>query len=231
MKLFPPLGVFGGTFDPIHNGHIYPVIEAAEKTHIQKVALMPCYIPTHKNLAVASSQDRLKMVDLICAEHPLFYSDSRDINRGKPTFSLDSLKEIREEMPTTPLCFFIGSDSLQNLFTWHQWPTLFELCHFVVCERNSESVKTLKSNTDESFKLHGQQLQALLKKRQTDNPMDLHNSLAGHIYVANTQKFSVSSTQIRHKLTKNQSVEAFLPPKILDYIQQHKLYQTSADFC
>ena len=231
MKFSPPLGVFGGTFDPIHNGHIYPVIEGAQKANIKKVALMPCYIPSHKNPAIASSQDRLNMVELICDEHPLFYPDSRDINRGKPTFSVDSLKEIREEMPTTPLCFFIGTDSLQNLFTWHQWPTLFDLCHFVVCERNSESVKTLKSNTDESFKQHGQQLQTLLKKRQTFNPLTLHNSLAGHIYVANTQTFSVSSTQIRHQLTKKQSIEAFLPPKILDYIQQHQLYQTSADFC
>jgi nicotinate-nucleotide adenylyltransferase len=231
MKLSPPLGVFGGTFDPIHNGHIYPVIEGAQKANIKKVALMPCYIPSHKNPAIASSQDRLNMVELICDEHPLFYPDSRDIDRGKPTFSVDSLTEIRTAKPNTPLCFFIGTDSLKNLMTWHQWPTLFELCHFVVCERKAESEKTLKNHADNSLKQHAPQLQALLKTRQTFNPMDLHNSLAGHIYVANTQKFSVSSTQIRHKLTKNQSVEAFLPPKILDYIQQHKLYQTSADFC
>ena len=226
MQLTPPLGIFGGTFDPIHNGHIFPVLEGAEKANIKKIALMPCFIPSHKNPATASSEDRLKMVELVCADYPLFYPDSRDIKRGKPTFSVDSLKEIRSAMPNTPLCFFIGTDSLQNLFSWHQWETLFSLCHFVVCERKGESVKILNSHSDNSL-----QLQALLNKRQTFTPMALHNSLAGHIYVANTQTLTVSSTKIRQQLNKNQSVDAFLPSKIIDYIQQHKLYQPSADFC
>ena len=236
MQLTPPLGIFGGTFDPIHNGHIFPVLEGAEKANIKKIALMPCFIPSHKNPAMASSEDRLKMVELVCADYPLFYPDSRDIKRGKPTFSVDSLKEIRSAMPNTPLCFFIGTDSLQNLFSWHQWETLFSLCHFVVCERKGESVKILNSHFDNSLQLqaknlHTQQLQALLNKRQTFTPMALHNSLAGHIYVANTQTLTVSSTKIRQQLDKNQSVDNFLPPKIIDYIQQHKLYQPSADFC
>jgi nicotinate-nucleotide adenylyltransferase len=228
MQLAPPIGIFGGTFDPIHNGHIFPVIEGAKKANIKKVALMPCYIPSHKNPAVASTEDRLNMVKLICADNPLFYPDSRDINRGKPTFSVDSLKEIREAMPTTPLCFFIGSDSLQNLVTWHNWPTLFSLCHFIVCERNENVVDDAEDN---SLKLHAPKLQALLDKRQTFTPMALHNSLAGYIYIANTQTLMVSSTQIRQILAKKQSTESFLPLKILDYIQQHKLYQTSTDFC
>lgn len=226
MQLAPPLGIFGGTFDPIHNGHVFPVLEGAEKANIKKVALMPCYIPSHKNPAMASSEDRLKMVELVCDDYPLFYPDSRDINRGKPTFTADSLTELRQAMPTTPLCFFIGTDSLQNLFSWHQWPELFSLCHFVVCDRKGESVGSLKDNSDDLL-----QLKALLNKRQIFNPMGLHNKLAGHIYVANTQTLTVSSTKIRQQLLSHQSIEAFLSPKVLDYIQQHKLYQPSADFC
>jgi nicotinate-nucleotide adenylyltransferase len=228
MKLASPLGIFGGTFDPIHNGHIYPILEGAKKVNIKKVALMPCYIPSHKNPAIASSEDRLKMVELVCADYPLFYPDSRDINRGKPTFSVDSLKEIREAMPTTPLCFFIGSDSFQNLLKWHKWQTLFSLCHFVVCERKVETVNGLK---DYSGDLYTPQLQKLLKQRQIFTPLALHNSLAGHIYVANTQTLTVSSSEIRQLLHKNQVVKELLPPNILDYIQQHKLYQPDTDFC
>ncbi|WP_293745711.1 nicotinate-nucleotide adenylyltransferase [uncultured Paraglaciecola sp.] len=226
MQLAPPLGIFGGTFDPIHNGHIYPVLEAAEKANIKKVALMPCYIPSHKNPASASSEDRLKMVELICDDYPLFYPDSRDIKRGKPTYSVDSLTEIREANPTTPLCFFIGTDSLKNLFTWHDWPTLFSLCHFIVCDRQGESVTDSNQNSE-----HQQQLQTLLNKRQVFNPIDLHKSLAGHIFVANTQTLTISSSDIRQQLANAQSSEAFIPPKILDYIHQHKLYQPSTDFC
>ncbi|WP_339721554.1 nicotinate-nucleotide adenylyltransferase [uncultured Paraglaciecola sp.] len=223
MQLAPPLGILGGTFDPIHNGHILPVLEGANKANIKKVALMPCYIPSHKDPATASSNDRLKMVELVCAEHPLFYADARDIHRQKPTFSVDSLTEMRQAMPTTPLCFFIGTDSLQNLFTWHNWEKLFSLCHFVVCTREGDSVTNLKGRSEN--------LQALLNKRQIIDPMALHNSLAGHIYLANTQTFTVSSTEIRKQLLNNQSVKDFLPPQIIDYIHQHKLYQPSADFC
>lgn len=226
MQLTPPLGIFGGTFDPIHFGHITPVIEGAEKANIKKVALMPCYIPSHKNPATASSEDRLKMVELVCADYPLFYPDARDINRGKPTFSVDSLKEIRAAMPSTPLCFFIGSDSLQNLLTWHDLQTLFTLCHFIVCERTGDSVKGMQGNSNEHM-----QLKKLLSQRQTFNPEAVHNSLAGHIYIANTQALTMSSTEIRQQLAKNQSVEGFLPSKILDYIQQHKLYQPRTNFC
>lgn len=231
MQLTPPLGIFGGTFDPIHNGHIFPVLEAAQKANIKKVALMPCYIPSHKNPATASSEDRLKMVELVCADYPLFYPDSRDIKRGKPTFSIDSLTELRAAMPTTPLCFFIGSDSLHNIFSWSEWPKLFSLCHFVVCERKGECVKDQKSHSESSLQLPVSQLQTLLKERQTFSPKALHNNLAGHIYVANTQTLTVSSTEIRQQLTNNQLVGDFLPQNILDYIQLHKLYQPSADFC
>ncbi len=226
MQLKPPLGIFGGTFDPVHLGHICPVQEAAQETQIENIALMPCYIPSHKNPAVASSQHRLNMLALVCADYPLFHLDPRDIKRGKPTFSLDSLQELRAAMPTTPLCFFIGSDSLQNLCSWHQWQTLFSLCHFVVCERKNESVYNVTENSHTSA-----QLQELLNNRQTIDPLVLHNSLAGHIYLANTQTVTISSTEIRNKIINNQSVKENLPTKVVDYIHQHKLYQPRTDFC
>lgn len=225
MRLAPALGIFGGTFDPIHNGHIFPVVEAAEKVGINKVALMPCYIPSHKDAAQASSQDRLVMVEKVCIDYPLFFPDPRDIKRGKPTFSLESLSELRKELPNTPICFFIGTDSLQNLFDWQQWQTLFSLCHFVVCDREGDAVTEFPNNSDRAL-----QLETLLKERQTFAPENLHTTLSGFIYIAKTQTLTVSSSEIRQLLLHNQSAEEFLPPKILDYIRLHKLYQPGTDF-
>ncbi len=220
MQLSPPLGVFGGTFDPIHNGHILPILEAAKATHIQRIGLMPCFIPNHKSAALASSQHRVNMLKLVCHQHPIFYLDCRDINRNKTTVSLDSLQELRDENPTSPLCFFIGSDSLYNLTTWYQWPKLFELCHFVVCQRNGEAVANLQQDPARQ-----QVTQSLLKQKQTHQYLDLHNSLAGHIYVANTQPLTVSSSAIRQQLISGQFKPNQLPPEVINYIQQHKLYQ------
>lgn len=226
MQLTAPLGIFGGTFDPIHNGHIYPVLEAAKITQIKNIGLMPCFIPSHKSDAIVSSKHRLKMVELICEQYPLFFADPRDIKRGKPTFTVDSLQEIRSAMPNTPICFFIGTDSLQKLCTWHQWQRLFSLCHFVVCERKGDAVDKLKTDSDQYL-----QLQNLLKERQIFNVSGLHSSIAGHIYIAKTATITLSSTEVRNKIYNNQSVEDIMPPKIIEYIEKHKLYQPSTGFC
>ncbi|WP_158968399.1 nicotinate-nucleotide adenylyltransferase [Paraglaciecola sp. L3A3] len=220
-----PLGIFGGTFDPIHKGHIYPVLEAANITEINKIAMIPCYIPSHKSAACVSSEHRLKMIELICDEHPILYPDARDINRGVATYSVETLSELRAEFPTRPLCFFIGSDSLQTLLTWHKWQQILSLCHFVVCTRQ-ETTTCSSENMPQD-----QALQDLLQQRQTNNPVDLHNNLAGHIFLANTQPLTMSSTLLRKQLEAGKSVEELIPSSILTYIHQHKLYQPSNDLC
>jgi nicotinate-nucleotide adenylyltransferase len=131
------------------------------------------------------------------------------------------MHDFRKERPNTPLCFFIGTDSLQNLSSWHKYEELFSLCHFVVSARKTDSV------THANF---SNQVQELLNKRQTHDFIDLHNKLAGHIYVANTQTLTISSTKVRKLLVENESVETFLPSKIFDYIQQHNLYLHSTYF-
>ena len=152
MQYDPPLGILGGTFDPIHNGHIFPVLEAAQKTNIHKVALMPCYLPSHKSPATASSQQRLAMVEKICEEHAIFYPEPRDIHRKKPTYTVDSLTEFKDALPNTPLCFFMGTDSLLDIFNWHNWQTLFELCHFIVCNRKGDAVDKLNQQSPPLYK-------------------------------------------------------------------------------
>ncbi|MDU0355461.1 nicotinate-nucleotide adenylyltransferase [Paraglaciecola aquimarina] len=217
-----PLGIFGGTFDPIHSGHIYPTIQAAKLTQIEKIAMIPCYIPTHKSSASVTSQHRLNMIELVCQQHDIFYADARDINRGVPTYSVDTLNELRAERPNTPLCFFIGTDSLVNLFTWHKWQEILSLCHFVVCHRHNDEPTTVAQDSA---------LQAILAKHQTSQYLDLHTKLAGHIFIADTERLTVSSSQLREQLKMNTKVEKFIPSNVLNYIHQHKLYQPSDDLC
>ncbi|MGJ8681523.1 nicotinate-nucleotide adenylyltransferase [Paraglaciecola sp.] len=219
MNLNAPLGIFGGTFDPIHYGHIQPIIDASQKINITKVAMMPCFTPTHKGSASVSSQHRLNMIKLVCDQHPLLYPESRDIDRGTPTYSVDSMQSLRTEHPKTPLCFFIGTDSLLTLTSWYQWQKLLTLCHFVVCFRHGE-VPELPTHVVD-----------LLAKTQTDDPRDLHTSLAGRIYLADTQAVNISSTALRIRLNQDQNTSEFIPDSVLAYIRQHKLYQPEANLC
>ena len=223
MQLRPPLGIFGGTFDPIHNGHIFPVLQAAEQTQIQSIALMPNYLPAHKQAAHSSSEHRLAMVRLICQQYPIFYPESWEIDQAKVSYSVETLRAFRQRLPDTPLCFFIGSDSLCNLPGWYQWQELLNLCHFVVCRRDSESDPLQRSP-------YRQQVETLLAEHQTIDSADLATHLNGKIYLASTSEIAMSSTQVRSLLTTGQAVENALPRSICEYIEQHKLYRQSANF-
>jgi nicotinate-nucleotide adenylyltransferase len=215
MVLSAPIGIFGGTFDPPHLGHINPVIEAAKLTKITRIAALPCYVPTHKQAASASSQDRLNMVRRVCELYPLFYPDSRDIDRGVPTFTLDSLQSFKTEFTGHPLCFFIGSDSLLTLTTWHQWREILDLCHLVVCTRsaNHAQYQSCPITVD------------VLQEYQTPDWQTLHTQSAGSIYLADTQQVDISSTELRQRLQNKQSCNEYVPKSVLDYIDTHKLYQ------
>jgi nicotinate-nucleotide adenylyltransferase len=213
MKIDSPFGLFGGTFDPIHIGHIEPVLEAAKQVNIDKIALLPCHIPTHKCVSKTSSHHRLEMVKLTCQEYPTFYPDDREIKRDRPTYSIDTLRELRQQYPKCPLCFFIGMDSLLTINKWYQWQELFDLCHFIVCQRPDH---------DPDFSA---EIVRLLHHRQVSDATELHNSLSGKIYIASTKQIAVSSTALRQHLHDNVSVDTLIPESVINYIQQYKLYQ------
>jgi nicotinate-nucleotide adenylyltransferase len=222
MPLSPAIGLFGGTFDPIHNGHIYPVIAAAKLAHIDSVALMPNYIPAHKDAAQSTSQQRLAMIKLVCDEYPLFYPEPWEIEQSKVSYSVETLLAFRQRHPHSPICFFIGSDSLYSLPKWHRWQELLGLCHFIVCQREHQT----PPQTDENNQII---MQRILAKHQITQVALLQQKLAGYIYLAKTPEINVSSSQIRALLVKGQNPQGLLPSAIYRYIEQFKLYQQSTN--
>jgi len=206
------LGIFGGTFDPLHMGHINPILEAASQLSINKIALIPCHIPSHKGAASTSSEHRLAMVKLLCQQYPIFFPDEREIKRNKPTYSIDTLRELRKLHPQTPLCFFIGMDSLHSLPTWRHWQELCELCHFVVCQRGGQTAQ------------FSPQISQLLKERQVTMPGEIQRTRSGKIFIADTKPVAISSTALRARLAKQLPVDGLIPAPVVRYIKQHKLY-------
>jgi nicotinate-nucleotide adenylyltransferase len=212
------IGIFGGTFDPIHFGHIEPVMQAAQQLNLDRIALIPCHIPSHKAPSAVASEHRLAMVRLVCQEYPIFYADDREIKRNKPTYSIDTLRELRACHPNSPLYFFIGMDSLLNLPTWYQSSRLFDLCHFVVCQRPD-----INDNKSREM-LH------LLQQRQANTLSELRNAPNGKIYFAKTAEIAISSTELRSRLLKGLPTDNYIPQTVRNYIAQHNLYQMAGSF-
>ncbi len=217
-NLRPALGIFGGTFDPIHYGHIKPVIDAAQQACVQSVAMVPCHIPVHKNHVPSATKHRLAMLRLAIEEYPQLYIDEREIHNSAPSYTIHTLRALRAEYPKHPLCFFIGMDSLHSLTKWHEWQALFDYCHFVVSCRPGIQ-KSVSS-----------ELQQLLNTRQVITNNALHNALCGKIYLADTPELAISSTDIRQRIQKGLPTEKMLNPNVRAYIHTHKLYQASTTF-
>ncbi|MDQ3028247.1 MAG: nicotinate-nucleotide adenylyltransferase, partial [Pseudomonadota bacterium] len=132
-----PLGLFGGTFDPIHFGHLRLATEVAEAFRLEQVIFLPAGLPYHRGRSAHATNDqRLTMVKLATARDARFDVDDRELRREGPTYTYDTLVEIRKERgPDMPLVFLTGSDAFAKIDTWHRWTELFDLAHFVIAIR------------------------------------------------------------------------------------------------
>ena len=207
------IGLLGGTFDPIHYGHIKPVIEAAQWLGLDKVKLMPAHIPPHKNTTFANTKHRLAMVELVCQQYAMLTCDARELKRNQPSFTVTTLKEIKKEQPNTRLFFFIGMDSLINFTTWHNYQEILHYCHLVVSTRPNYQLAQLDS-IGKKF----------LEQHRVNSPEQAKRHHAGHILLAPDYFYPISSTQIRRQLQQQNYPSEHLPEAVLNYIIKQKLY-------
>lgn len=211
--------LYGGTFDPVHYGHLKPVEILANLIGLQRVITMPNNVPPHRPQPEATSEQRKEMLALAIADKPLFQLDERELRRDTPSYTSQTLQEWRAERgPTQPLGFIIGQDSLLNFPSWHQYETILQNSHLIVCRRPGYPL-TMKE----------EQHQAWLDTHLTNDVEDLHTLPAGKIYLAETPWFDISATLIRERLQQDLSCDDMLPAPVLNYIHQHGLYQKSAD--
>ncbi|CAM6940581.1 nicotinate-nucleotide adenylyltransferase [Leclercia adecarboxylata] len=211
--------LFGGTFDPIHYGHLKPVEILANQIGLQRVTIMPNNVPPHRPQPEASAAQRKMMLELAIADKPLFQLDERELRRDSPSYTAQTLQEWRAEQgPETPLAFIIGQDSLLTFPGWYQYQTILENSHVIVCRRPGYAL-TMKEEK------HQQWLEAHL----TYQVEDLHTLPAGKIFLAETPWFDISATLIRQRLQQGLPCDEMLPLPVLRYIQQQGLYQKSSN--
>ncbi|SCC03720.1 nicotinate-nucleotide adenylyltransferase [Kosakonia oryzendophytica] len=207
--------MFGGTFDPVHYGHLKPVEALANQIGLSRVIIMPNNVPPHRPQPEATSQQRKTMVELAIADKPLFTLDERELRRDAPSYTAQTLLEWREEQgPQRSLAFIIGQDSLLTFPGWHHADTILNHCHLIVCRRPGYPL-TMEQEA------HQQWLESHLT---TDAEM-LHTLPAGKIYLAETPWFNISATLIRERLEKGERCDDLLPAPVLAYIKEQGLYR------
>ncbi|MGP7733422.1 MULTISPECIES: nicotinate-nucleotide adenylyltransferase [Oceanimonas] len=207
-----PIGLLGGTFDPVHIAHLRTAIVAKEQLGLNEVRLLPNHIPPHRATPDSAPAHRLAMVRLAAAATPGLVADERELTRSTPSYTVDTLAALRAEQGDRPLCFIMGMDSLCSLDKWHRWQELLEYAHLVVSHRPGWKPKL---NT---------RLTALLEHHGTQDRERLHQTPAGHIFLLNNPELEVSSTQIRNSIKAGNNPQYLLPEAVANYIRQQGLY-------
>ena len=204
---------YGGTFDPVHNGHL-AIAAAAQSAFDTEVILLPSADPPHHPPASASAEQRAMMVELAIAGHPGLHCDRRELLRSGKSYSVLTLRELREEYgPDMPLAWLIGIDSFLGLPTWHHWQDLFALCHFIVVGRPGLDMDAADSV-----------LSTTCQGRWQMAPEALADRPSGRIYRLPMALRSESATAVRDGLQTGRNMNAVLAPSVSDYIRRHGLY-------
>jgi nicotinate-nucleotide adenylyltransferase len=215
-----PIGIFGGTFDPIHHGHLRLAQEALEQCRLGTVRFIPSGTPPHRAAPLAAAQHRLQMVRLAIHGQRGFEVDEREVHRSDKCYSVDTFSALRAELgPQQPLCLLLGSDAFLQLHTWHEWNRLFELSHIVVMQRPGRPVGNAMAQAEEN-------LRQQYHMRLAPTPQLLHDTASGHIVVLDMPQLDISATDIRSRAAQNKNLRYLLPDAVAHYIQINQLYKS-----
>lgn len=207
------IGIFGGTFDPIHLGHIGVAEHVLSTFSLEKILWVPCNIPAHRNKPKTSAKQRLDMVSLAIQKQPLFEVNDSEINRDGVSYTVDTLKEIRLKHPKKSLFLIIGVDAFVHFNTWKNWQDILSLANLIVINRTG-------------FKLPDSPwLNSLLKKHEVQKNEIDETPSHGFIFFEKMPAVDISATQIRAELANNGITQNTLPTVVHDYINKHKLYR------
>ena len=221
QQVVRPIGILGGTFDPIHHGHLRIAQEALEQCDLAQVRFVPCGTPPHRPAPQASAKARWEMVRLALNGHPDFLVDVREVFRTDPCYTVDTLAGLRAELGARQsLCLILGGDAFMQLHTWHEWKRLFELAHIVVLQRAGGLPLGNAMNSADPA------LQEEYRARLAPGSGVLHEAPNGAIFVADMPALEISSTDIRRRCAEGKNVRYLVADAVANYINTNSLYRT-----
>jgi len=219
----PVLGIFGGTFDPIHCGHLELARELRAALGFSAVRFIPAGDPPHRAAPVATAAHRLAMVELAVAGQPGLEVDAREIRRTGRSYAVLTLDELRNEEPSRPLALIVGADAFLGLPTWHRWRELFDLAHVVVVARPGVTIDGALP----------QALAAEWSRRFSREAAALASAPAGALILQAITAHPISASAIRAQLARGAegiaAMRSLLPAAVLAYIDRNQLYRSRPD--
>ncbi len=207
-----PIGLFGGTFDPIHYGHLRTAFELLQALKLAQVRFLPTGNPPHREAPLALGELRLEMVRAAVAGQSGFTVDDREIRRSGVSYSIDTVIELRAEDAARSLCLLLGMDAFLGMPTWHRWREIFEFCHVVVAHRPGWKAPITGP------------LGEVMVDRGTGSVRDLHASPAGRIYVHAVTQLEIASTDLRALILSGRDLRYLVPDAVRDLIQRSGCY-------
>jgi len=198
------IGIFGGSFDPVHLGHLKTAKSIKKELNFERLFLLPCHDPVHKNSLHYSPKQRLEMLNLAIKDYPSLEIDTREINREGNSYMIDTLADLAEEFKGKAICLIIGMDSFLSFKTWKKWDEFARLVHLIILPRNTDG---LVEKNLETFDV------ALDKS-------DLNISSSGLLYFSNSELINISSTDIRGKIASNQNLDGLMPSSVIKFLQK-----------
>lgn len=214
----PLIACFGGTFDPVHNGHLQAALEVHERAQCQEVRLIPCHVPPHRGSPAAPAAARRAMLELALAGSGRLRVDTRELDREGPSYTVDTLLSLREELgEEVALGWVLGADAVAGLNGWRDWQRLPELAHLLLLDRPGYALPERGEVAD------------LLMPRRTTVMTDLHAQPAGRVWCVGQTPLAVSATAVREALAARRSAAHLLPLPVWAYIKEQQLYGYDQD--
>jgi len=208
------VAIFGGTFNPVHNGHLRIAIELAELLGVDSLRMIPCALPAHRQAPSASPEQRLEMLKLGIGEQSQLLADDIELCRDGPSYTIDTLRAIRAQIgDSTALYLCVGMDVLASLDSWCDWQQLTDYCHIVVSSRPGYQVPQSGA------------LANWISARLCDDLPTIKQSSAGKLHLCNLTMLGISSTAIRHKISTGEKIDYLTPTAVVNCIQQQHLYE------
>ena len=207
------IGIFGGSFDPIHLGHLRAALELAQALELEQVRFMPCRQPPHRSAPVAGAEQRVALLEAALRGEPAFRLDTRELHRDGPSYTVDTLLSLRAELGAAPLCLILGMDAFQGFSTWHRWQEVIELAHLVVAHRPGWTPPRSGAVAE------------LLAQRQVRGVAELRQHPGGRVLLWPVTPLDISSSHIRALVAEGRSPRYLVPEAVWELIQARNIYR------